>query len=167
MLYIVIKTFCGILFCRLDVLAIIKRNGIGFHDSWWIVKYAHFSILLLLSWTMLVVHKRGRFLLLLLLAQVTYNQVQPLQVDQLPGQLVSTQIRIRGPNYFKFHHSIGNAQHKHCINRWVTVWFYTFYIIRPALLEQNLLRRVEHMHTYSTCMPNWCPEHNSASHMNF
>ena len=71
---------------------------------------------------MLVVHNRGRLLLLLLLlAQVTYNQVQPLQVDQPPGQLVSTQIRIRGPNYFKFHHSIDNAQNKHCISRLVTV----------------------------------------------
>ena len=37
-------------------------------------------------------------------------------------------------------HSIDNAQHKHCINRRVTAWFYTFYITRPAMLEQNLLR---------------------------
>ena len=54
------KTFCGILLCCLDASAIIKRNSIEFHDYSLIVKYAHFSILLLL-----------------LLAQVTYNQVQP------------------------------------------------------------------------------------------
>ena len=42
------KTFCGILLCCLDAPAIIKSNGIEFHDFLLIVKYAHFSILLLL-----------------------------------------------------------------------------------------------------------------------
>ena len=46
--YIVMKSFCGILLCCLDAPPIIKRNGIEFHDFWRIVKYAHFSILLLL-----------------------------------------------------------------------------------------------------------------------
>ena len=82
MIYIVMKTFCSILLRCLDVLATTKRNGIEFHDSWRIVKYAHFSILLFLSWTMLVVHNRDRFLLLLL-AQITYNLVQPLQINYL------------------------------------------------------------------------------------
>ena len=55
------------LLCCLDAPAIIKRNGIEFHDFSRIVKYAHFSILLLL----------------LLLAAVTYNQVQPLRINYL------------------------------------------------------------------------------------
>ena len=41
------KTFCGILLCCLDVSAIIKRSGIEFHDVSLIVKYTHFSILLI------------------------------------------------------------------------------------------------------------------------
>ena len=60
------KTFCDILLCCLEAPAIIKRNGIEFYDFSWIVKYAHFSILLLL-----------------LLAQVTYNKVQPFQLNYL------------------------------------------------------------------------------------
>ena len=52
--------------------AIIKRNGIEFHDFSLIVKYAHFSILLLL----------------LLLAAVTYNQVQPLQINYLATEFL-------------------------------------------------------------------------------
>ena len=40
-------------------------------------------------------------LLLLLLAQLTYNQVQPLQVNYVPGQLVCTEIKTIG-----IHHSI-------------------------------------------------------------
>ena len=41
-------------------------------------------------------------LLLLLLAAVTYNQVQPLRIDYIPDQLVYTQITTRQPNCFKF-----------------------------------------------------------------
>ena len=57
------KNFCGILLCCLDAPAITKKNGIEFHDFSQIVKYDHLSILLLL----------------LLLAQVTYNQVKQLE----------------------------------------------------------------------------------------
>ena len=57
------KTFCGILLCCLDASAITKKNGIKFNDFSQIVKYDHFSTLLLL----------------LLLAQVTYNQVKKLE----------------------------------------------------------------------------------------
>ena len=42
------KTFYGIVLCCLDVPAIIERNDIEFHDYSRVVKYAHFSILLLL-----------------------------------------------------------------------------------------------------------------------
>ena len=76
------KTFCGILLCCLDAPAIIKRNGIECHDFSLIVKYAHFSILLLL--------------LLLLL------QPSTAITNQLPVQLVSTQIRTTRPNCFEF-----------------------------------------------------------------
>ena len=36
--------------------------------------------------------------------------------NQLPGQLVSTQIRITGHKLFYIHHSIDGIQHRHCIN---------------------------------------------------
>ena len=40
--------FYGNILCYLDVPAIIKSNGIEFYDFSQTVKYAHFSILLLL-----------------------------------------------------------------------------------------------------------------------
>ena len=39
--------------------------------------------------------------------------------NQLPGQLVSTQIRTRGPNCFKFIIAL-IMDHKHCTNKWMT-----------------------------------------------
>ena len=36
------------------------------------------------------------------LAQVTYNQAQPLQINYVPDQLVSTQIRTIWDGFFKF-----------------------------------------------------------------
>ena len=56
---------------------------------------------------------------LLIIITTSTSDIQPSTAiaNQLPGHLVSTQIRNRGPNCFKFPHSIDNAHHKHCINR--------------------------------------------------
>ena len=57
--------------------------------------------------------------LLLLLAQVIYNQVQPLWINYLASSH-------RGNKYM--HRSIDSVQCKACITSWVTVWSYTLYI---------------------------------------
>ena len=44
MIYIVKKSFCGILLCCLDAPENIQRNGIEFYDFSQIMKYTHFSI---------------------------------------------------------------------------------------------------------------------------
>ena len=41
-------------------------------------------------------------MILLLIAQVTYNQVQPMQINYLASWFMHTQITTRGLNCFKF-----------------------------------------------------------------
>ena len=83
-------------FICLDAPAIIKRNGIEFHDFLQIAKYAHFSI----------------SLLILLLAQVTYNQVQPLQINYLARYFLHK----LEPQAYKLHHNIKNPHDTDYIN---------------------------------------------------
>ena len=54
------------------------------------------------------------WVLIIIINITSIRDLQPstATTNQLPGQLISTQIRIRGPNCFKFHHSIDNTQHK-------------------------------------------------------
>ena len=68
---------------------------------------------------------------IMLIASTSNLQPSIANANQLPEDQIVLNSIIR---------SIDNSQHKHCISRWVTIWFYTFYIIRPALLEQNILR---------------------------
>ena len=53
-IYIVIKTFCGIILCCLDASVITTRNDNELHDFSKIMKYTHFSILLLLPYSRLL-----------------------------------------------------------------------------------------------------------------
>ena len=59
------------------------------------------------------------------------SELQPsaATANQLPDHLFSTKIRAM---------SIGNVQHKECIESWVTVWLCIFYNIGLVLLEQSL-----------------------------
>ena len=55
------------------------------------------------SFILLAIHEIPeifQFIIIIIIVQVTYNQVQPCIVNQLPGQLVSTQIRTIGLNCF-------------------------------------------------------------------
>ena len=67
-----------------------KRNSIKFQDFSRIVKYAHFSILLLCTTVIIIIAGK--------------SDLQPSTtiVNQLPAHLVSTQIRTIGLNCFKF-----------------------------------------------------------------
>ena len=91
------KTFSGILLCYLDAPAIIKRNDIQLHDYSWIVKYADFYILLLL---------------LLLLAQVMYNQAQPMRINYLASWFLHK----FEPQTYKFNHNIKKPHETDYIN---------------------------------------------------
>ena len=56
-------------------------------------------------------------LLLLLLAQVTYNQVQPLRINYLATEfLPKLELASYIAKLFYIHYSIDSVQHKNCIN---------------------------------------------------
>ena len=93
-------------------------------------------------------------------------------VNPLHGQLVFTGTN---ENYraklFWIYHNIDSAQHKDCMNSWVTVWFYTIYIIRPAYIAgaeptdiQALIRSGAYTHAFSLYATG--QQHYSAPHMN-
>ena len=77
------KAFCGILLCCLDALQTIKRNGIEFHDFW----------------TDCEIYP---FLNLVIIIITSTSDLQPSTsiANQLPGQLVFTQIRTIGVKVF-------------------------------------------------------------------
>ena len=57
-------------------------------------------------------------LIIIIIIITSSGDLQPSTAiaNQLPGQLVSTQIRTTRPNCFKLY-SIDNDHHKHCMNR--------------------------------------------------
>ena len=55
------------------------------------------------------------FLLLLLLAAVTYNQVQPLRINYLVTEFLP-KLELYTAKVFYIHYSIDSVQHKNCIN---------------------------------------------------
>ena len=106
-----------------------------------------------------------------MLAQVTYNQVQPLRINYLPvpGHWVSTQIRTRMPNCFTFIiELIMPSTNIVQIDEWLSDSIHLHH--KPALLEQSLLRYqplMSEAYTHVFSLHATGPEHYSTPHVNF
>ena len=90
------------------------------------------------------------WLLLLLLAQVTYNQVQPLQINYLATEFLELHGYI--------HHSIDSVQHKNCINSWAIsiTWHVSYlsniiFLVTSVQLRYRAIDRLIHFTVCATC----------------